>query len=206
MHVADSTSNEKMTMRFHPGTYPKVKWEYLGKTDELTLDPQLYGRGYPFADVAAEIERILIKRRPSPRWNKNAWRRIATYMRSNDDFIAFMEGTQRVSSGRAAPRRWFSTTTPDELLPNSARKIFSGVYPAMVEADRETPFSHLYLEKSSNRRTELNRILKQLNIASAISASHLSPYHSAINILKTALQRSRQTSLMSGMVPRRLFP
>jgi hypothetical protein len=187
MSVIDGLSDERMTMRFQPGSSPGFTQEYLGKVFQTDLSEQLYGVGYPFADVAGEIERLLDSRRGSlratrARARKQAWRRITSYMRSSDYSIAFIEGTQRVSGGRAAPRRWFSTTTPDELLPNSARKMFSGVYPAMIEAERKSHASYPSREKPYNQRAELNRVLKDLNIASSVTASHLSPYHSAINI------------------------
>jgi hypothetical protein len=185
--VTDNASSEQMKMFFQSGSSTKLKQEYLGRIDELDLGQQPYGMGYPFADVAAKIERTIDARRGSPRGKRahsrtSAWRRIASYMRSTDSFAAFIEGTQRVSSGRAAPRRWFSTPTPEELLPNSVRKMFSGVYPAMVETDRRTYVSTQSREIPVNRRAELNKVLKNLKIASAVSASHLSPYHTAINI------------------------
>jgi hypothetical protein len=175
-----------MQMFFDPDPVPKITQEFLGKSREVNLDPQLYGIGYPFADVAGEIERTLDVRRRTQkskpaRFRTNAWRRIASYMRSSESFASFIEGTQRVSSGRAAPRRWFSTTTPDELLPNSLRRIFNGVYPAMIDTDRKVIGTFID-EKPANQRAELNKVLKNLNIASAVTASHLSPYHSSINI------------------------
>jgi predicted ATPase len=115
-------------------------------------------------------------------------------MRSSDYSVAFIEGTQRVSGGRTAPRRWFSTTSPEELLPNSVRKMFSGVYPAMVEADSSTYASYQSIEKSKTQRRELNRILKELNIATSVSAKHLSHYHSAINI------RDSITKIVSNLI------
>ncbi|MEK6334278.1 MAG: DUF3696 domain-containing protein [Acidobacteriota bacterium] len=187
MSIIDNLSNERMTMRFQPGSSPKLTQEYLGRVSETNLGQQLYGVNYPFADVAGEIERRFDASRGSlrakrGRARKKAWRRITSYMRSSDYATAFVEGTQRVSGGRAAPRRWFSTTTPDELLPNSVRKMFSGVYPAMVEAERRSHVSYQSFEKPYNQRAELNKVLKDLNIATSVSASHLSPYHSAINI------------------------
>lgn len=185
--IRDNTSSERMQMSFAPKPSPKITQEFFGRTFEANLDPQLYGIGFPFADVAGKIERTLDVRRRGLHKGKqasvraNAWRRIASYMRSSDAFTSFIEGTQRVSSGRAAPRRWFSTTTPEELLPNSLRRIFNGVYPAMVDSDRKTlaPFTD---EEPINQRIELNKVLKKLNIASAVRASHLSPYHSSIDI------------------------
>ena len=184
--VLDNSSKERMQMFFDPDPVPKITQEFLGKSREIDLDPQLYGIGYPFADVAGEIERTLDVRRRTQksrhaRFRTNAWRRIASYMRSSESFASFIEGTQRVSSGRAAPRRWFSTTTPDELLPNSLRRIFNGVYPAMVDTDRKAIASFTD-EKPANLRGELNKVLKNLNIANTVTASHLSPYHSSIEI------------------------
>jgi predicted ATPase len=185
--IVDNASAEFVRMIFEPGSTPKLNQEFLGRTHHINLDQQLYGIGYPFADVAAKIDRIIDTRRQSPkskrgRLKTTAWRRIASYMRSSDYFGSFIEGTQRVSSGRTAPRRWFSTTTPEELLPNSARRIFNGVYPTMVESDRRTQVTSYSRDTPANRRAELNKVLKKLRIASSISASHLSPYHSAIDV------------------------
>lgn len=185
--IIDNVSNEQMTMRFQPGPSPKFRREYLGTVDELDRDPERYGTGYPFADLAGEIDRRLEKPRGSPRGKgtvarKKAWRRITSYMRSSDYSTAFIEGTQRVSGGRAAPQRLFSNTTPEELIPNPVRKMFSGVSPSMVETGRRTHASSQSRVKSHNQRAELNRVLKDLNIATSVWALHLSNYHSAINI------------------------
>src|SRR6266496_464795 len=61
--VVDSISRERMTMRFQPGASPKLEQKYLGRVYESGLGGQLYGMGYPFADVAAKIERTLDTRR-----------------------------------------------------------------------------------------------------------------------------------------------
>jgi hypothetical protein len=183
VRITDSTSNEHMTIRFQSGPPPKFKLEYLGKVHKEPFDEDTYGRGYPLADMIHIIEKAVDKRKVSSSGNKTAWRRILSYMRSSDIFKAFTEGTQRVSSGRAAPQRWFLRTTPDELLPNSVRKIFNGVYPAMVETVDRSDVSRQAKKIPRRRRSELDRILEELNIATDISASHLTPYHSVINII-----------------------
>ena len=191
IRITDSLSNEHVTIRYHSGSSPKFKLEYLRRSHEEPFDKQISGRGYPLADLAHVIERIVDKRSSLLSGRKAALRRITSYMRSHDSFTAFTEGTQRVSSGRAAPQRWFLRTAPDELLPNSLRKLFNGVYPAMVEAVDRNDRTRESKQISRRHRSELNRILKELDIATNISASHLSPYHSAIDIKDN---RTRVTS------------
>ena len=182
IRITDSFSNEQVTISFQPTPSPKLKLEYLRRKVEQALDKKISGTGYPLADMVHVIEKAYDKRSTLLSRRKAALRRIASYMRSNDFFTEFTEGTQRVSSGRAAPQRWFLRTTPDELSPNAIRKIFNGVYPAMVEAVDRRDVSRQSKHIPHRRRSELDKILKELNIATDISASHLTPYHSVINI------------------------
>jgi predicted ATPase len=192
--ITDSLSNERVVIRFQPTPSPKFKLKYLRRTHEIPLDKKLTGTGYPLADMTHVIEKAYDKRSILISKRKAALRRVASYMRSHDFFTAFTEGTQRVSSGRAAPQRWFLRTNPDELLPNSLRKIFNGVYPAMVESIDRSDMSRGSKQLSREHRKELNRILKELNIATNISASHLSPYHSTIEI------RDSETKVESNLM------
>lgn len=195
IRVIDSLSNEQMILHFQLGARPKLKLEYLGLIRELPLDSQLSDIGYAFA--AHEIEQTIKNRGASMRGRKAAWRRLISYLRSDayyDYFREFTEGTQRVSSGRAAPRRWFLQTVPDELLPNSLRKIFDGVYPAMVEAVDINGISRNSRQTPSKPRSELKKILKQLDIATNIFASHPSHYHSTINI------KDNMTKITSNLI------
>ena len=194
IRITDIPSDEHVTIQYQPAPSPKFKLEYLRSTHERSLDKQEPDRGYPLADLAHIIEKAYSKRSPLLSGRKAALRRIASYMRSNAFFTAFTEGTQRVSSGRAAPQRWFLRTNPDELLPSSVRKIFNGVFPAMVESVDRSDMSHGAKRTSWEPRRELNRILKELDIATNISASHLTPYHSEIKI------RDNKTKIVSNLI------
>ena len=194
IRITDGPSSESVSIQYQPTPPPKFKLEYLRRNIERPLDKQEPGIGYPLADMAHVIERAYSKRSRLIGRRKAALRRITGYMRSNDFFTAFTEGTQRVSSGRAAPQRWFLRTNPDELLPSSARKIFNGVYPAMVETVDRSDMSHGAKQTSREHRRELNRILRDLDIATNVSTSHLTPYHSVIKI------RDNKTKIESNLI------
>lgn len=195
IRITDSLSNEHVTIHFQPGPSPKFKLEYLQRrTYEKSLAKQKHGERYPLWDMTYVIEGAVDKRRTLLSGRKAALRRIVSYMRSNDFSKAFTEGTQRVSSGRAAPKRWFLRTTPDELLPNSVRRIFNGVYPTMVETIDRSDVSRRIEQIPRRRRSELDKILKELDIATDISASHLTPYHSVVNV------RDSQTKVKSNLI------
>jgi hypothetical protein len=194
IRITDVPSNEHVTIQYRPTLSPKFKLEYLRSTHERSPDKQELGMGYPLADMVHVIEKAYSKRSRLLSGRKAALRRIASYMRSNDFFAAFNEGTQRVSSGRAAPQRWFLRTNPDELLPSSVRKIFNGVFPAMVESVDRSDISHGAKRTSREPMRELNRILKELDIATNISTSHLTPYHSVIKI------RDNKTKIVSNLI------
>ncbi len=199
IRIIDSSSNEQVTIRFQTGPPPKVKMEYLNRTYEKSLDRRISGKGYPLADLSLVIEKAIKdatkdKRTTLLSGRQAPLRRIISCMRSNEVFGAFTEGTQRVSSGRAAPQRWFLRTNPDELLPNSARKTFNGVYPTMLESVDRSDMAHGSKKISREHRGKLNKILKALNIATNITASHLTPYHSVIDI------KDNQTRVKSNLM------
>ena len=194
IRITDVPSDEHVTIQYQPTPSPKFKLEYLRSTHKRSPDKLELGAGYPLADMVHVIEKAYSKRNQLLSGRKVALRRIASYMRSNDFFAAFTEGTQRVSSGRAAPQRWFLRTNPDELLPSSVRKIFNGVFPAMVESVDRSDMSHGAKRTSQEPRRKLNRILKELDIATNISASHLTPYHSEIKI------RDNKTKIVSNLI------
>jgi len=94
----------------------------------------------------------------------------------------FLEGTQRVASGRAAPKRWYPIAQP---LAETSRfsgqyRLFDSVDPRLLgeERSREAQFHR----SPRAHKTSLGRYLSKLDIAKRIRTSKLSPYHSSINV------------------------
>jgi hypothetical protein len=134
---------------------------------------------------------------------KTGWSRLLAHFRSAA-YIALTEGTQRVSSGRAAPQRWFTGSGPDELLPTKFRRTFTGVYPAMIESvgDVETSRGKA---RAGQRKQRLESTLRQLKIATNISASDISPYHSEIR-LKDSITRITSNIIDVGYGASQVIP
>ncbi|MFC1541587.1 DUF3696 domain-containing protein [Candidatus Latescibacterota bacterium] len=115
---------------------------------------------------------------------KSACKRIEeTFLYS---YRPLMVEVERVASGRAAPRRWYSIsemTDSSRLVPNYYRyasRVYSEVEPRLL-SDQQIP----YIFKNKRRRRKrinLQEALKKLDIASSINSSDVSPYHSAIKI------------------------
>ncbi len=97
-----------------------------------------------------------------------------------------MEGVERVSSGRAAPRRWYSIaeTAGVSKFPFIGIGLFSEVDPRML-ADSPEYYYHPYYHYRRKRRKQHETIrsaLEKLNIATNIQPSEISTYHTSIEI------------------------
>jgi hypothetical protein len=102
----------------------------------------------------------------------------------------FIEGTQRVASGRAAPKRWYPIAQPSvgqEAFYGSFR-LYDSVDPSVIIEDKPRDHSLRFTKESRRRsRITLSAILRRLDIAKKIKTSKLSPYHASINLRDSQL-------------------
>ena len=97
-------------------------------------------------------------------------------------YLRFFTGqTERVSSGRAGPKRWYPQATAQKGFRRFGPMLFEQVDPAMLELV-ESQFVRPQKSGGRTRRTKLAEVLRELDIASGIAPGKLSPYHSAIKV------------------------
>jgi predicted ATPase len=112
----------------------------------------------------------------APPARRAAFRRIYQ-MCSTWNFEGFMMGTQRVSSGRSSPQRWYPLSgAPDQRVFGPYRSRFDSVDPTLIEAARETE------SRRKARGARIEKFLSTLDIGTRLDAYRLSPYHSAIRV------------------------
>lgn len=121
---------------------------------------------------------------PVAKGERAGWNRIANIL-ADVGLYLFAGTTQRVSSGRSAPKRWYPTTEGDE-----AQKIygmgglFDNVSPAHIRAieggSRARAFP--FFPSQAADIADVNKELKKLGIASKITAENLSAYHSTLEV------------------------
>ena len=121
-----------------------------------------------------------------------AWRRLRRFSESWG-LLYLLRETQRVSSGRAAPRRWYPSSEshrpPTYLFEPSA---IDAVNPSLI---METGNDDAYYALSRRRRrTSLAEVLRQLEIAMEIRDVDLSPYHTGIEV------RDSVTDVVSSLI------
>src|SRR5579862_2317052 len=94
----------------------------------------------------------------------------------------YLQGIERVSSGRGGPQRWYSTgaIARDAARSTSRGTLFDTVDPTIMYADSSRSVGSRTAGRRLNRA--LANQLKELGIASAIRSRAISPYHSAIEV------------------------
>lgn len=110
-----------------------------------------------------------------------------------------IDEVERVSSGRAGPRRWYSIA---ELAKTAQQmyfgtRVFSEVDPRMLGELTQYKYYRRGRRKPWRRKPPIESIgagLKKLGIGSSIQPSQLSPYHSAINV------RDNVTGITSNLI------
>jgi hypothetical protein len=158
--------------------------EFLGRRRQWT--PRgIGGNRFQFISwISGEINSEFKKKSRPIVGPKSALQRILRFLDSFRTSWLFNQ-TQRVSSGRDAPKRWYAVTdirfraTRD----SSAPKVFSTVDPAILEETRREDYRHHYLRlRPLLPPPSLTSVLRKLEIADAIKPINLSPYHTSINV------------------------
>jgi putative AbiEii toxin of type IV toxin-antitoxin system/AAA ATPase-like protein len=136
---------------------------------------------YP-SEFAATVRRAL-KRTHMPSGHKAGWTRVLSVLTNAQAWI-FIDRAQRVSSGRAAPKRWYEVT--DQLGHTDhpwGPKRTDAVHPAMVDdTKKDDPYSFHFRRKVRRPDGTIGSVLRELEIADGIKRTQLSPYHSGISV------------------------
>jgi len=114
--------------------------------------------------------------------SKSALRRILRLLPLHG-FWSVVRQSERVSSGRAAPKRWYSiadTSFRSSTGPDRPR-VFDTVDPIMIDETRRYVPAFQRLRRPVPKHT-LTSVLSELEIGNQIHDTKLSPYHLGINI------------------------
>lgn len=178
IRIVDSSKGEEVSLSF---TAKHVKL----RIGEHEFKPSMRLARYPSFRRWIEKEIVdyakSLPKRPVGR--KSAYRRIAETVTSFKIRWLLLEA-QRVSSGRAAPKRWYPVT---DLMYRPTRfvrgpRVFDTVDPTMLDESRREDFYYPYRRRRPRPRRTLSSILSQLDIAREIRDSKLSPYHHSIDV------------------------
>jgi hypothetical protein len=127
----------------------------------------------------------IAKRRARQHGKKAAWQRLMRVF-PLIGVNGVINSSERVSSGRSAPRRWYSVAEATFEYGRSRSRVFSGIEPIML---RHSPYF-----KRGDLKTNLSSILSELEIGDNLHDSKLSPYHVAISI------RDSVTGITSNLI------
>ena len=185
IRVIDHDSELSLAVRFGPTEESKAEMTFLGRV--FSYDPRFSKRPrwYGLSDWIAEKVGAATKS-SSPRLAKSkisVFRRLVRIVTSLS-VLGFIFQTQRVSSGRSAPKRWYPRTA---VMTEPRRwihtpRIFDSVDPGALE-DRKTSDEFGFHRRPRIRiEATLASVLKQLDIAKSIEAKELSAYHSVITV------------------------
>lgn len=173
LKLQDIASKQTLTYRHPSDDDEKTTVEFLGTSKALRLDvfsPTYYYRKW--------LEELVRGKASAQIKASGAIERII-YFCTTQSLTQFFGRMQRVSSGRLGPKRWYPTTGMPG--PRTARKVYDAVEPQMLHEIRRRTDDEAKKEVAATR-LRLGRVLKDLNIAKAITDAKLSPYHSAINV------------------------
>lgn len=141
-----------------------------------------YSREFAIRDI---VEKALEEQWSQLKGRKAAWRRILTALSYFGTPI--INEIERVTSGRGAPRRWYSIAelsgSTNYRSYEDGLSTFSDVDPQMLTEQTGDRRDFLYRQRKRRQPPyTIEQILNRLDIASAIKPIQLSPYHSAINV------------------------
>jgi hypothetical protein len=180
VRIQDPDSSDTLDIRYGTG---KVTVRFLDRVSTLSAS-QFHSRR-PIEELLQKelLPRIIRQGFLSTRRRK-FWR-TALYLLTSMTLPFFMSSSQRVSSGRAAPKRWYPLSDfrfrPTEGL--IAPRVFDTVDPTMLD---EQSYRQWYFQPPKRSRTRkklsLSNALRDLEIATKITQSRFSPYHSAISV------------------------
>ena len=203
--VQDYISGEKLVV---DRGAKRFGFNLLGQTRSVSYAEvqKKYGSGALFgwfgtrlgADIIGDLQRSVAQ---NARGGRAACERIKTALLLAQSPL--MNHMERVSSGRAAPRRWYpvSDIASREQYTFAGGRVFSEVDPGMVgEPERASlVFDPYYSPRRARRRRSLpdftlESALQALGIADRIETSQLSAYHRKIDV------RDSRTGVVSNLI------
>jgi predicted ATPase len=101
----------------------------------------------------------------------------------------FISAIQRVSSARTAPKRWYPTTTGDNVVAQS--QLIDEVNPAHIKRIMHgggRPLAYWHFNVEPAKIADINAELARLDIATDITAKTLSAYHSTLEVTDNRTQ------------------
>ena len=132
--------------------------------------------------LARHLRSIVSQQSRTLSGRRAAWDRISKFL-ERDALTGISRGTERVSSGRSAPERWYPITG-SQPVPRylSEGRVYEEVSPALLDAAQR--FEHSLRVRKQTRSTSgsLATHLRTIGIASSINHTKLSAYHSSIKV------------------------
>jgi AAA15 family ATPase/GTPase len=191
--VADSASEQQVKITpVRRKSNPHIRIECLGKSENVTAN--LEDRFRSGESTALKIREIVRTKKKQLSGKLAGWRRIANFV---DGFSYFhvLPGTERVSSGRAGPKRWYAAGSARDRIFHffGEPTRFENVDPVMIAASQqlESPSKRVRRKKPP---ISLDATLKRLNIASSIRPERLGPYHTGIHV------KDNMTNVKSNLI------
>ena len=184
----DVTSGVALTLRYAPGKKTQHQGDIDGvKLPGLRQKMKRRGRRQPFSFVMREVVMETLTKKPSQFvGKKSAVNRILKFFEETETFspfYSFMASTQRVASGRGAPKRFYPRggRTSYGIRSLFSPSVFDNVEPEILEPS-EPAFGPFYPRRKQFTKKDLEKRLDMLKIASKVVATNLSPYHSTIEV------------------------
>jgi hypothetical protein len=182
--IMDHLSGASITLHFKYGKKINITLIFLGRKRiyEVPREAIFPEMESVMSWIEKEINTALTQQPNKIHGNKAGWNRLINLLTSYR-FLLFSRGIERVSSGRAAPSRWYPTEKFRWLPYRRVEpKVFDAVNPTAIEAIKFDEKQKLHKRKKIGHRKTIDGVLKSLNIANTISDFELSPYHSAIQV------------------------
>jgi len=180
MSARDPTSNEHIVFRYGR---KGVTMEFLGR--RLSWLPGEAGpRAHLRYWIMTEANAAIRRKGAMPAKRRRSLRQLVELVDSLSLWW-LMRGSQRVSSGRAAPKRWYPVTDIrfDPGREYYAPRLLDTVDPTMLEEVRVgDPFGYTKRRGRPRVRGTMSSALRDLEIATSIRRSKLSPYHTSIDV------------------------
>jgi predicted ATPase len=184
MTITECKSNESVRFKY---SKVAVTIDLLGTAIDLKHKSfrETYGREddffYEFHDSTSDIEKtinnIFRENLPKLRHHKAALKRLQ-FAVLYPYFLDIKNQVERVSSGRSAPRRWYSIAemagVSRQLI--TGARVFNEVEPQMLAE------SSPQRKRKKDISFSLNNYLSKLDIATNIEHAPVSAYHSMINV------------------------
>ncbi|MBI5040139.1 MAG: DUF3696 domain-containing protein [Gammaproteobacteria bacterium] len=186
IRVTDKTSGTSCLIHIYPAR-KKVEMDIGGS--RVTLQSEAVATHGVYEQASAAIRRLKVTKRFSKRGEKSGWMRLASSLSSTAYFIYAAE-TQRVSSGRSAPKRWYPVTgeQKQDHWFRPLGSIFDAVDPQSVDTFLRPDQRKKTARSRKKPHFDVKDALRKLDIASDITSAKLSAYHTAINIRDSATQ------------------